>query len=280
MSERSRSSASRLVGAPLGAADGLGGGLLNGGVQPGVVDAEAFADRLTQGLADPLIKLLGQLFVQSRMARQRGAQAGDATRMLNQLAHGVFADVRRTVRRQGRHGHGLAPVDDLVRYGAGQLGPSRHGDLVLQRRLDQQADQVGVLQQGAGGDDRASDLDLVQRQHVDQGGRGPVDAGDSLGQGHADVPLGLSRQGQEDVAEQRADLGRRTCRLAKRGDLQQQPLAVFSRSTLRQGQKLGNGPVVPGVAGRLQLNDRHSGSPNRRRCLTITRGREDGVKQG
>ena len=182
------------------------GGLLYGRVQQLIINAESFADGLAQGLADPLIQLLRLGFAEARVPGQGGAQTRDAARLIHQAPHRGVRDQGGAVGRQRRHGHGVAAIYDGVRNNARQVRTAGDGDLMLQGRLNQDADQVCVLQQGTGGEDRRCDLDLVQRQHVDQGGRRPVDLRQSLGQDFSHIPLSLTRQGQEDFTEHRSSV--------------------------------------------------------------------------
>ena len=64
---------------------------------------------------------------------------------------------------------------------------ARHLDLVLDGGLNQQAHEVQVAEHRALGDDRPRDLDVVQRQDVDQGGRSPGRVGELLRQAAANV---------------------------------------------------------------------------------------------
>jgi hypothetical protein len=100
-----------------------------------------------------------------------------------------------------------------------------------------------VLQDRAAGDDRAGDLDLVEGQDVDQGGRRPGGVGQALGQAGADVALGLDDQAHEDRVEQDLDLGRRGLALGLAGvahvhDAGEQALAIVRLAAAGQGQKL------------------------------------------
>lgn len=65
-------------GAPFEAGGLMGrclGGVLDGFGQTGGVEGETVADRLTQGLADPLIQAQGQVLVQRRVAGQGARRA-------------------------------------------------------------------------------------------------------------------------------------------------------------------------------------------------------------
>jgi hypothetical protein len=142
------------------------------------------------------------------MASQGRAQGDHLAGLVDQPAQALGRDLGGRVGGQGgQHGR-LVLGQDGVDHGRRQLRAAGDLDLVLQRGLDQQADQVVVLQDRAAGDDRAGDLDLVQRQDVDQGRRRPGGVGQALGQAGADVALGLDHQGHEDRVEQDLDFGR------------------------------------------------------------------------
>ena len=79
---------------------------------------------------------------------------------------------------------------------------------------------------------RRGDLDLIQRQHIDQGRRRPVDARDPFGQGQSNIPLGLGCQSEENVAEQRRDLGWRRIGFTQRSDLQQKALTIVGTAAM------------------------------------------------
>ena len=138
------------------------------------VEAEAVGQRLAQRLADPDVELQGQVAGELRVARQRRAQGGDLAGGLDQPPHVGLGERRRCRCRPARSAPpARRPARMASTTAAPRFGPARDLDLVLDRRLDQQADQVGVLEHRAGGDDRPGDLDLVEGQHVDQGRRAP-----------------------------------------------------------------------------------------------------------
>ena len=152
-----------------------------------------------------------------------------------------FADLGRPVGGERGHGGRFGGVDDGVGDAAAKRGAAGDLDLVLDGGLDQDAQQVLIAEQGAGGDDRAGDLDLVEGQHIDQGQRCPVGAGQAFGQGFANVMLGLARQGHENLGQDRRDFGTGRRRVAKGGDPEQQPLAVVGGAAFRESQKFGRG---------------------------------------
>jgi hypothetical protein len=93
------------------------------------------------------------------------------------------------------------------------------------------ADEVGFLEQRAGGDDRPGDLDFVERQHVDDRRGTPFGARQLVGEAAADVALGADHQTQEDGIQQRLDLVvggdlAGIASLAQVDDAQQEALAV------------------------------------------------------
>ncbi len=69
---------------------------------------------------------------------------------------------------------------------------------MLDGRLDQEADEVGILQHRARGDHRAGDLDLVERQDIDQRRRRPFGGGELVGESLTDFAFGAGDQPQED----------------------------------------------------------------------------------
>ena len=210
-------------------------------VQAGVVDLEPLADGLPQGLSDPLVQIMGEICVQAGVTGQGRAKTGDTAGMFDQTTHGRIADVGGPVRRQGRHGHGIGLIHDRLYDPMRQVRPPRHGDLMLQRGLQQDPDQVRVLQQGAGGDDRRRDLDLVQRQHVDQSRRGPIRCGEAFGQQAANIPLGLGGQGQEDFRQGGRQGGVRRRGFAQGDHAQQQSPTVVRRLAARQVDQIQSG---------------------------------------
>ncbi len=112
---------------------------------------------------------------------------------------------------------------------------------MLDGGLDQEPDQVAVLQGGAAGDDRPGDLDLVQRQDIDQRPGRPARARQLLREAVADLALGLHDQGHEDVVEQSLD------RVGVQGADARSAVAQ-----VRDGQKQSF--AVPGAAGLRELH--------------------------
>ena len=181
-------------------------------------------DRRAQRLADPEVERCRPARCVSRGWRASGERS--AAMLLAQSTSRAIAGSGETSARvvagqRGQHRRlGLARAIALD-HGGRQVRTLRHLDLVLQRRLDQQADQVLVLQQRTGGDDRPGDLDVVAGQGLDQPRRRPVGAGQPLGQPRADVALGLADQGQEDAPRPRPSAprghGGAATRRARRG---------------------------------------------------------------
>jgi hypothetical protein len=141
----------------------------------------------------------------------------------------MSASVSSAVRQDGGH------------HNAAEVGAARNLDLVLDGGLDQQADEVVLLEHRTGGDDRPGDLNLVEGQHIDQGGRRPVGGGELLGQAAADVALGLDHQLHEDRGQQVLHGGDLVSRrgftgVAQVDDGQQQALAVGGRPALGEVQ--------------------------------------------
>ncbi len=218
------------------AAVGLAHRFGDGGVHGLGVEAEAGGERVAQGLADPDIEFTRQVVGQPGMVRAGGAQRYDPPRGLDQGGHFRVADLGGEVAGQGGQHRGLVLLQDGGDDRRAQLGAARHLDLMFDGGLGQQAHQVWILQNGAGRDDRPGDLDVVEGQHIDQGGGRPGGGGQLLGQPPADVALSLHHQAHEDRGEQGLDRRRAHHRLrafagvAQVDDGQQQALAVLYRA--------------------------------------------------
>ena len=72
------------------------------------------------------------------------------------------------------------------------------------------------------------------REDVDQRRRSPVGAGQPLGQDLAHVALGLTRQGEEDLAQHRRQLARWRAGVAQGHDAKQKPFARIGAGIARQ----------------------------------------------
>ncbi len=224
------------------------------------IDVEAGDDGGLQAGAHPGIELLGQAFGQPLVAHQRRTQGRDLLGGGDQPLHAVGRDVGGVVAGQGGQHRRLFLGQDGVDDQGPDVRAPGHLDLVLDGGLDQEADQVAILQHRAGGDDRTGDLDVVQRQHVDQGAGRPGGVGQLFGEPAADFALGLDHQAHEDVVQQRLHrLGVQGARaigaVAQVGDGEEQPLAVSRRARLGQLQQaVGLGGDVQGVlpTGRVQ----------------------------
>jgi hypothetical protein len=154
------------------------GGRRGPGIEGGRVELEAGGQAVAHRAADPAVELLGQIAGKVGMARQGRAQGDDLARACRPGGAGPRARSRRCRWRPGRSARPTRPWPGSPRpRRRRQLRAAGDLDLVLQRGLDQQADQVVILQDRAAGDDRPGDLDLVQRQDVDQGRRGPGGVG-------------------------------------------------------------------------------------------------------
>src|SRR5690606_8858214 len=117
---------------------------------PALIDLEAGANGLSQGRADPVVHLFRQLFGEPRMTDQWPAERRDPTGLLDQPSDAIEADLGRAVECQRRQGGGLAALDDGVRDAAAEVGSAGDLDLMLQRRLDQDAQQIVILENWAG----------------------------------------------------------------------------------------------------------------------------------
>ncbi len=175
------------------------GRVLDGFGQTGGVEGETVADRLTQGLADPLIQAQGQVLVQRRVAGQGGAQSGQLARMIDQISECGGFDPGAAVCGQRRHDGRVAARDDSAGHRGADVGTQGDLNLMFDRTVGQKLNQIVVEQQGAGGDHGAGDLNLVGGQHPHQGGGRPFHLGQPLGQDLTDFTLGAAGQGDEDV---------------------------------------------------------------------------------
>jgi hypothetical protein len=107
--------------------------------------------------------------------------------------------------------------------------------------LDEDPDEVRILEDGAAGDDRPGDLDVVEGQDVDQRRGRPVGGGDLLGQPETDVELGLEDQVEEDLGQEGLDpRGAKLVRtaVAEVHQANEQPLAVRHVTALGEGHDL------------------------------------------
>ena len=144
--------------------------------------------------------------------------------------------------RQGDQAGRIVALKDGLRHGLGDVGTSGDLNLVFKRGFHQQTDQIGVDQEGALGDHRAGDLDVVQRQDVHQGLGRPVRVGDAFGQLAADIAFGLADQRHEHLIDQGARLfvlarSRRRV-LAQRHDPHEQALSVARFAAPGQGYQV------------------------------------------
>jgi hypothetical protein len=132
-----------------------------------------------------------------------------------------------------------------------------------------------ILQHLTARDDRAGDLDLVERQDVDQGRRCPGSVSQALRQALANIALGFDDQSHEDRIEQALDIGigwgtSGLASFAKFNDASEQPFAIARIAAARQCQKLG------GLDG---LDDQPPRIPNCVR-MTLLSANENMLKQG
>ena len=222
---------------------GLAHRLAEGGLQRRGIETKTGGEGLAQGLADPDIELQGQIVGQLRPSHQGRAQRRHPARGLHQQGHVLRSQRRLDIAGERREDGGLALLQDGRDHRGREPRAAGHLDLMLDGGLDQQADQILVVQQGAGGDDGAGDLDVVEGQDIDQGGRRPVHMGQLLGQAAADIPFGLDHQAHEDRIEQILhrwrghDLGA-FGHVTQFHDRQQQSLPVRGRSTPGQAEDL------------------------------------------
>ena len=150
---------------------------------------------------------------------------------------------------------------------------ARDLDLMLDGGLDQHPDQVLVLEQRALGDDRTGDLDLVQRQDVDERRRRPLGLGQTLGQGQADVALHIADDGEEDVG---GGVVRGAARgLDQIGQTHQEPLAIIGRAASRERQKAIGRPRVGSGMGYVECGQGRL----RGLAFSLAGGREEVVNE-
>ena len=134
----------------------------------------------------------------------------------------------------------------LIQNGIGdasaEVRAAGHLDLMLQTGLDEYGQQVLILEDRASGEDGAGDLDVVERQNIDEGGRRPGGRRQTLGQGFADVVLGLTGEDEEDVGQDGGQVlaGGRVL-VAQGHDAHQQSLPVLKGPAVGEGQQVRHG---------------------------------------
>ena len=104
--------------------------------------------------------------------------------------------------------------------------------------LDEDHNQVVVLKHRAGRQDRSCDLDLIQRQHVDERVRGPVGLGQPFCQNPTHIPFDLVSEHEKDFAQDLGEFLGRRVGFAQGGDGEEQSLPIVARPAARQGEKV------------------------------------------
>jgi len=117
-----------------------------------------------------------------------------------------------------------------------------------------------ILQKRALGDDGAGDLDFIERQHGDEGGRGPFGGGEAVGQGLSDIAFGLAGDDHEDLAENGRCLGAGRGRVAQGRNAKQQTATIVHTFAARELKEMlcgGQGLRVRGAMGLKLDNSGH-----------------------
>ncbi len=114
---------------------------------------------------------------------------------------------------------------------------------MLQGGLQQNLDKVVVEEQGASGDDWAGDVDIIDRQDVDQSLRRPGRIGQLARETHAQVMLGVGDDTEKQLVQHLADQGRQSLAggvelLAKGDEGVEQPGAIGRIAAARQGHQM------------------------------------------
>jgi hypothetical protein len=105
--------------------------------------------------------------------------------------------------RQGHEHSGLGLVDNGICHPTADPRAARNSDLMLQRCLDQHAQQVVILEDRAALEDWPGDFDLVQRQKIHQGGGCPFRMGQPFRKRLSHLPLGSTGKCKKYLAKDR-----------------------------------------------------------------------------
>ena len=192
------------VGLAVAVADQVRDGLLERLVELALVDLEAGEDVLAQRRRDPPVHPSGQLGAQLRPAQQRVLVGVDSLRLLDEVFHRRARDVRADVLEQVPDDVVMPGLDQRVADRLRDVVAHRDGELMLERAVVNELDQLLVLQDGAAQQDGMGDFDVVVGQGAHQVARRRGLIRQALGQRAPHLDLDVVDELTKDVAHQRA----------------------------------------------------------------------------
>ena len=161
--------------------------------------------------------------------------------MLDQPAEALGADLGGGVAGQGRQWRGVGLVKNGIGDAGAEVRTARDLDLMFQTGLHEHSQQILILEDRAAREDGTGNLDVVERQDIDEGGGRPGRRREAFGQGLADIVLGLTGQNQKDVGQDRRQLLTGGGVLVAQGHhAHQKALPIFQRATAGEGEQVGH----------------------------------------